>query len=244
MFPELQDYGIIFLCVALFGFIILDIYKTGRDLGIPNFYKSHIEQFFHYISVAILVFSYSLVAISFILLTAPNQENVFTNIVKIFFTFFERSHELGIISTESYEAILKFFIYSAFFSIYYLIFYSIVLILGLFSRYNSRLRTNVYLKGKNEPIKFVGLITETDDFFFFEKEEGFQLNLWKAIRKDDIACVETITAPTRFNIMGEKLINWIRKKLTRKQKTADKIVGSEEERGEEKKDEEEKEEGK
>jgi len=54
MFPELQDYGIIFLCVALFGFIILDIYKTGRDLGIPNFYKSYIEQIFHYISVAIL----------------------------------------------------------------------------------------------------------------------------------------------------------------------------------------------
>ena len=130
-----------------------------------------------------------------------------------------------------------------FFSIYYIIFYCIVFTLGLFSRYNSMLRTNVYLKGKNEPVKFVSLITETDDFFFFEKE-GLRLNLWEAIRKDDIVRIETITAPTRFNIMGEKLINWIRKKLPSEQKTADKIVGSEEEGGEEKKDEEEKEEGK
>jgi len=229
MFPELQDYGIIFLCVALFGFIILDIYRTGRDLGIPNFYKSYIEQIFHCISVAILAFSFSLVAI-FLLLKAPNQENVFTNIVKAFFTAFERSQELGIISTESYEIILKFFIYSVYFSIVYIPFYAIVLGLGLVSRYNSKLRTNVYLKGKNEPIRFVSLITVTDDFFFFEKE-GRQLNLWEAIRKEDIIRIETITAPTRFSIMYKELIDWIRKKLSSKQKTADKIVGSEEEGG-------------
>lgn len=236
MFPELQDYGIILLCAALFGFIILEIYNTGRDLGIPNFYKSHVEQIFHYISVAILVFSYSLVAI-YVLLTFSNQENVFTNIVKVFFTSLERSHELGIISTESYGTILKFLIYSTMFAFYYTIFYVIVLILGIFSRYNSMLRTYVYLKGKNEPSKFVRLITETDDFFFFEKEEVFRLNLWEAIRKEDIVRIETITGHTRFNIMYEKLINWIRKKITRKQKTADKIVGSEEEGGKEEKEE-------
>jgi len=183
------------------------------------------------------VFSFSLVVI-FLLLTAQNQENFFTNIVKAFFTVLERSHELGVISAEGYETIIKFFIYSAFFSFYYIIFYCIVFILGLFSRYNSMLRTNVYLQGKKEPIKFVSLITETDDFFFFEKE-GLQLNLWEAIRKDDIVRVETITGQSRFNIMGEKLVNGMRKKSHSKQKTADKIVGSEE-----KKDEEEKEEGK
>jgi len=43
MFPELQDYGLIFLLLAVFGFIVLDIFKTGQQWGIPNFYKSNIE---------------------------------------------------------------------------------------------------------------------------------------------------------------------------------------------------------
>lgn len=198
MIPDLQDYGIIFLSIAIFGFIVLDIYKTGQGLGIPFYFRTHLEKIFHYISVAVLLFSFSLVFMSLIL-TAPNQENIFTNIVKAFFATFQRSHELGIISDESYIVILKVFAFSAFFAFNYIILYFILLALGIFSRFNSMLRTNVYLKGKNEPIRFVNLITETNDFFFFEKEEG--INLWEAIRRENIERIETIKSSTKFEII-------------------------------------------
>ena len=95
--------------------------------------------------------------------------------------------------------ILKVFAFSAFFAFNYIILYSILLALGIFSRFNSMLRTNVYLKGKTEPIRFVNLITETNDFFFFEKEEG--INLWEAIRRENIERIETIKSSTKFEII-------------------------------------------
>ena len=214
MFPEVQDYGIIFILLAVFGFIILDTYKTGRDFGIPDIYKSTIDHFFHYISVAFIVSSLLVVLIA-LLLTAPDQENVFTNVVKAFFTGLERAHELEIINTENYETILNVFIYYSFFAPIYIIFYFFALILGLLSRYTSNFWINVHFKENTEPIKFVGIITETEDFFFFEKEE---FNKWEAVRKDDIVRIERITAPARVEILMDKIL----KKLRSRKKPTDK----------------------
>lgn len=207
MIPDLQDYGIIFLSIAIFGFIVLDIYKTGQGLGIPFYFKSNLEKIFHYISVTVLLFSFSLVIINMLLITAPNQDNFFINFIKSFFDVFQRSHEFGFISDESYIIILKFFAFSNFFAVNYIILYFILLVLGIFSRYNSMLRTNVYLKEKTVPLRFVKLITETEDFFFFEKEE--KINLWEAIRRENIDRIETITSSTKFEIIFTNLIKSI-----------------------------------
>ena len=142
-----------------------------------------------------------------LLITAPNQENFFINFIKSFFDVFQRSHEFGFISDESYIIILKFFAFSNFFAVNYIILYFILLVLGIFSRYNSMLRTNVYLKEKTVPLRFVKLITETEDFFFFEKEE--KINLWEAIRRENIDRIETITSSTKFEIIFTNLIKSI-----------------------------------
>ena len=34
MFPDLQNYGIFFIALAVFGFIILDIFNTGKYLSL------------------------------------------------------------------------------------------------------------------------------------------------------------------------------------------------------------------
>lgn len=122
MLSELQDYGLIFILLAVFGFIILDIFKTGQYWGIPDFYKSNIEKFFHYISTAILFLSFSLV---FLVLTisSPNQENAITKFAKSFLTIFDKFHELGILTNDSYALVVRVVVFSSFFLPFFISFY-------------------------------------------------------------------------------------------------------------------------
>ncbi len=199
MFPELQDYGLIFVSLAVFGFIILDIFKTGQYWGIPDFYKSNIEKFFHYVSTAVLFLSFALVFIG-LAISSPNQENAITKFVKGIFTIFDKFRELGILSDDSYTIVVKIVAFSSFFAFLYILLYGFVFFSGLYIRLGSAIQLNVFLKEKNEPIKFTSLITESDDFLFFIKNEG--INLWEAIRKDDIVRIETVKARSRLE-------NWI-----------------------------------
>jgi hypothetical protein len=199
MFPDLQDYGLIFVSLAVFGFIILDIFKTGQYWGIPNFYKSNIEKFFHYVSTAILFLSFSLVFIG-LALSSPNQENTITKFIKGFFTVFDKIHESGIVSDGSYTIVLKIFAISSFFAFIYIIIYFIVFFSGIYLQLGKAIQLNVFLRDKSEPVKFAGFVSESDDFFFFLKMNG--INLWEAIRKEDIARIETIKTRSQLE-------NWI-----------------------------------
>lgn len=202
MFPELQDYGLIFVSLAVFGFIILDIFKTGQYWGIPNFYKSNIEKFFHYfhyVSTAILFLSFSLVFIG-LSISSPNQENTITKFIKGFFTVFDKIHESGFVSDGSYTIVLKIFAISSFFAFIYIILYFIVFFSGIYLQLGSAIQLNVFLRNQIEPKKFAGFVSESDDFFFFLKING--INLWEAIRKEDIERIETIKARSQLE-------NWI-----------------------------------
>lgn len=209
MFPELQDYGLIFLLLAVFGFIVLDIFKTGQQWGIPNFYKSNIEIFFHYISTAILVLSFIFVFIG-LALGSPNPDNVITKFIKDIFNLFDKMHELGFISDGSIMIIGKILVYSTIFAFFYIMLYVVVFYLGIYFRISSAIQLNVFFKdNQSNPKKFSGFITETDDFFFFLKNEG--INLWEAVRKDDIAGIETIKERPRLDNWIFGLITWILK---------------------------------
>lgn len=203
MFPDLQDYGLIFISLAVFGFIILDIYNTGKYWSIPDFYKSNIEKFFHYISIAILVLSFSLVIIGWVI-TASNQGNIITESVKEFFYTFKKMYEIGIISEESYIASLKIYIFASYVAVVYIIAYIFIFLFGLFIHYLRTIQLNVFLVGKSEPIKFAGLLSESDDFFYFLKMGG--INLWEAIRKDDISRIETVHAPSQYENWNDNFI--------------------------------------
>lgn len=209
MFPELQDYGLIFLLLAVFGFIVLDIFKTGQQWGIPNFYKSNIEIFFHYVSTAILVLSFIFVLIG-LALSSPNPDNVITKFIIDIFNIFDKIHELGLISDGSIMMIGKILVFSTFFAFLYIFLYFVVFYLGVYFRISSAIQLNVFLKdNQSNHKKFSGLITETDDFFFFLKNEG--INLWEAVRKDDIAGIETIKGRPRLDNWIFGLIIWIKK---------------------------------
>ena len=78
---------------------------------------------------------------------------------------------------------------------------------------------NLHPKGAflfNETIAFYtksfsSLITESDDFFFFLKDDG--TNLWKAIRKDDVLGFERIVGRSRLGIWGQDLIQSLRNQI-------------------------------
>lgn len=203
MFPDLQDYGLIFISLAVFGFIVLDIYKTGQYLGIPDFYKSNIEKFFHYISIAILVLSFSLFFIAFVI-TAPNQGNIITESVIEFFYIYEKIYESGVIREESYITSLNIYLLATYFAVIYIVAYVFIFSFGLFIHYFRTIQLNVFLVGKREPIKFAGLLSESDDFFYFLKTG--RINLWEAIRKDDISRIETVHALSQYENWNDNFI--------------------------------------
>lgn len=206
MFPELQDYGLIFVSLAVFGFIILDIFKTGQYRGIPNFYRTTVEKFFHYVSTAILALSVILVLIG-ISLTAPNRENTIAEFIKGFFDIFDKFHEFGIVSDEGYSVAINIFALASLFAFIYIILYAIIFYMGIYYRIINTIQLSVFLRNRSEPIKFAGLITESDDFFFFLKKEGF--NLWEAIRKDDITRIDTIKVHSALDRWIMDKVNWV-----------------------------------
>ena len=206
IFPELQDYGLIFVLLAVFGFIVLDIFKTGQYYGIPNFYKSSVEKIFHYISTAILVLSFTL-AFMALFIAAPNQENAITKAIYDFFSIIDKIHELGILSNENYTVVVQILTFAFLLAAVYIILYFVVFYIGFYFQIISAIKLNVFLKGKpSEAKQFSCLITESDDFFFLKKNEG--MNLWEAIRKDDVVRFETIKGRSLLNIWMLELIKW------------------------------------
>ncbi len=191
MFSEFQDYGLILVFLAAFGFIVSDAFKVGRYWGIPDLYRSNIEKIFHYISNAII--SFVVIFIIFLLVLIKNSKNPSMVFITSYF------QKLGL-TEESY--IMLFYLSIFIMSVYAFAFY-----LGLFFRYMKAIWVNVFICGEErKPRKFSSLITESKDFFFFEKENSL---LWEAIRKDQIIRMETILAPSQFQ---KDLSNYINTK--------------------------------
>lgn len=212
MFPELQDYGLIFVSLAVFGFIVLDIFKTGQYYGIPNFYKSNVEKFFHYISTAILVLSFALILME-LFISAPNQENAITKFIQELFSFIDKMREFGIISDENYTALIKIFAFTSLLAIMYILLYIVVFYFGVYFQIISEFKLNVFLKDSPREAKaFSNLITESDDFFYFKKNDG--INLWEAIRKDDVVRFERIKGRSRLEKWILNLIKWLQNNIT------------------------------
>lgn len=203
MFLELQDYSLIFVFLAVFGFIVSDIYRTGQYYGIPNFYKSSIEKILHYISTAILVLSFILV-VMWLSILAPNQENAITKFVNEIISIVGKIIETVILNGETYTEFVQIFTSASLLAFFYILIYTVVFLSGYFIQTTNVIHLNVFLKSNPSEVKsFSSLITESDDFFFFLKDDG--TNLWKAIRKDDVSSFERIVGRSRLGILGQDL---------------------------------------
>ena len=211
MFPELQDYGLIFAFLAVFGFIVSDIYKTGQYYGIPNFYKSSVEKILHYISTAILVLSFILVFM-WLSILSPNKENAITKFVNELISIVGEIIEIGIMGGENNIIIVQIFGSASLLAFFYIFIYTIVFLSGAFIQKMNVIHLNVFLKSDpNKAKPFSSLIKESDDFFFFLKDDG--TNLWKAIRKEDVSSFERIVGRSRFGIWGQDLIQSLRNQI-------------------------------
>ena len=214
MFPELQDYGLIFAFLAVFGFIVSDIFRTGQYYGIPNFYKSSVEKILHYISTAILVLSFILVFM-WLSILSPNKENAITKFVNELISIVGEIIEIGILGGENYIVIVQIFRSASLLAFFYIFLYAVVFYFGSFFQMASIIKFNVFLKSNPSEAKpFSSLIAESDDFFFFLKNNG--TNLWEAIRKDDVERFERIEGRSRLGIWGQDLYNRYLIKKTRK----------------------------
>ena len=63
MFSELQDYGIILISIAFFGFMVSNAFRTGLYLFNKTTYRNNIEKIFRYIIIAIFGLFFMLVLI-------------------------------------------------------------------------------------------------------------------------------------------------------------------------------------
>lgn len=194
MIPSLQEYGIILLIFAVFGYSFLDIFNVGLDWGLPNIHRSSIDKILHYTSVGIWMSTY-LIMFIFLTLIAPNQDNFFSKLFHSSFEVISNTYESGIITSETYNIILQTFTFSILFAFNLTILYSLAFLFGLFIRFNATDWIKVYFKDDNRTAKFSRFISESDDFFFF----GTQGNLWEAIRKDDVSRIETNKVPTKLD---------------------------------------------
>lgn len=207
MLLELSDFGIFFIAIAIFGYVISDTFNSFKYYGIPNVYKSDIESFFHHISNGLIALSF-LIVITLLTISAPNKENIFTNFLSVFVTIFNNFHEIGIINDYYYTTILRVFVFSFLPAIGFLIIYAGAAIFVFIFKISKETGVRVFLKGKIEPIEAVDLISESDQFFYFAKKD----RLWVAIRKDEVEKIETVKTLSFIQKsilqINNKLKNW------------------------------------
>ncbi len=197
MFSEIQDFGLILISLAAFGFIVTDAFKTGLHWRVPDMYRNNSEKIFHYVSNAFLtVFALlSVLGIVFFIFNYYFPQDPFV-------TIFNNSFKKLGFTNEIYPVAIVL-------SWFYTIFYMIAVILGISSRYLNDIWINVFISNEENPIVFKGFISETEDFFFFEKEEGI---LVEAIRKDKIERIESIFTTSSFRRDWNSLLNRLRKR--------------------------------
>jgi hypothetical protein len=210
MIFDFLSYGFLFIILAIFGFVIKDIVNLSQYWNFPDDYKSDTERFFNYISTAILI-----IAFATVLLTpsfTSKEPGVAYNFLNVTANTITNLHQMNYISNETYSGIIEDFSLSLvgiiIFSWVYIFIYVIAFSYGLILRYSKAYGVSVVLKSNPEtPEIFRELIRESDEFFFFEKDSG--INLWTAIKKEDIIRMEMVDLPTRSNKILMKIGNKI-----------------------------------
>jgi len=213
---DFLNFGFLFIVLALFGFVVKDIVNLSQYWNFPDDYKSDTERFFNYISTALLIIAFATILLSpFIISKDPNIVNNFLNATS---TSVNTLHDSQYISDETYAGIIQntslAILGVVIFSYLYIFIYLIAFFFGVLLRYTKAYGVNVFLKSDpNSPVPFRELIRESEQFFFFEKMGG--LNMWVAIRKEDVVRMDMITSPSRAENFCSNLNNILSQKFPR-----------------------------
>jgi hypothetical protein len=206
MIFDFLNFGLLFVILAIFGFIVKDIVNLSQYWNLPDDYKKDTERFFNYIATALLIIAFTTILITPLL--TSKESNSVNDLFKVTGTTIDKLHEARLISNETYSGIVEGFtlgiISTVYFSYLYIIIYAIAFLFGIFLRYSKTYGISVVLKSKpDSPEIFRDLIRESDEFLFFETDSAFAS--WTAIRKDEVSRMEMIDLPSRTNIYFKKL---------------------------------------
>ena len=203
-------YSVILIGLAVFGFIISDIFKTGQYLGIPDPYKTDFETIFHFISVALLA-----IAITMVIFAYP--------IAAFLQKSFEMFLKLGFMDQTTIDFLTKVYGYSLYFSIGYILVYFFIFFLGAIYKFINPIWIEVELMDHTKK-SYHSFICDSNDFYFFETKEKF--NLWEGIKKSEILRITAIQeTPRIMKFFWNRLDDLIR--YSKKNKTESEDPGKE-----------------
>lgn len=193
MFNFLTDASIIFISLALFGFLVKDAFYWGRIIKPPNLYRSNIQAVFHFTSVATFILCLFIV---FFVITAaaPNQENFITQFANSLLELVQSYESNESIPQGTLSSIINFLTLAFFPSLFYLGAYLIISNLGLISCCLNVNWVKIYFKDDQAGV-FPRIIAEDDYFLYVEDEMSNQY--WKAFRRSDIQKIEVVQHPSK-----------------------------------------------
>ncbi len=190
MFGVAIDFSLIFVALALFGFLLEDAFNWGQR--VPGIYASAIKQFFHYISISIITLSYFIVI--FMLIAVVPQPNPATSSLY----FIESMEKAGIFDQGTAISILKSVAMAFLPALAYILIFFIVLIFGVIWRLSRVVWVKVTFND-NKISKYPSILYQDKDFIIFEQYAKGKY--WRAIRKEDIKMYEEVSHKSKFSIM-------------------------------------------
>lgn len=194
----LVDYSFLLLSLAIFGYVIKDIFNYYRKYSTPYDIMKPSEKFFSYISSALTVIAFGWIIFGFLLLLlsyfSPEFVGYFTD--SVFGPFdesFSNMKNLNLISSEEYVTIMSSIFsgifYLTMFSFIYIFFFGLIAVSGIISSFFEKKAICVYYED-GEKENFRRIIHESPDFFYVEKVNNFKK--WLAIPKLKISKIENV----------------------------------------------------
>jgi|GEM_PF-4901566 len=188
---DLIDISFIIIAIAIIGFIAKDSFYLSRRSNVPYELRDESEKLFSNITIGILIISVCWMLIITLVLPIPDLANA---LVRPIFDQMVKLANTGIISPEMVnETIKNIIIFGNFLSIASLIFIGLIFvstIAGIIAMYMDKRAILVTLTNNRESLKFLRIIKESEDYFYFQSLKNFRQ--WEAIPKTEVLRIKNI----------------------------------------------------
>jgi len=203
---DLIDYSFILASLAIFGFVIKDIFNSYRKNTTPYDIMKPSEKFFSYISTALITIALGwlilIMLFSFSYNSYPKEfYSLGFSLFNPFYEFFLSMVQTNIISEDEFVNLLKSclagFAYMTIFSLIYTFFYCIIGNIGLIYSFFETRSICVCFDNYVEK-KYRRIIYESSDFFYLECIDNFRN--WQAIPKSKVINIKNILSDSNIKV--------------------------------------------